>query len=890
MKKSKGKTIAIALMAAMLTSTVAPIVHMPSEITMAATTKKGTITKNQYVYTGPKGEKIVKNGAYMVIEKGTEVNIGGEKEGYYYITFQYKGESARGWVVKSGVKLAVTATATPKPTVKPTTKPTDTEEETQNATVSNLSIEAKSTASSLRVRTGAGMDKKQLTVDGKKVVLTKNQKATILQQKVIDGKVWYYVQFKHTDSSTRKGYVLSDYVKITVSASSPVAAKINSKSKVKIRKKAGVNSAVLKISGQEVSLSNGKSVKIIGETVANSKKWFKIKFSYNNVARTGYLLANTVLFQENAKATATPKPTESAEPEETIKPTDAAPSATPATTVTPSATTTPVPTQAPSATPTQTPAATQGPSETENPSVIEVKIGTVNTDYLNVRVGAGAKQDKLEYNGKSVQLMKGDVMTILDEKNMDGTYWYHVSFTYEGVVLKGYVSALYVDTKIEQEKRPTNSSKYTALNSEEFEKAMVAENFPESYKEALRNLHEQYPLWQFKANHTGLKWDTVIKKESVLGENLISNNKSLAWKSFEEGAYDWSTDTFKIFDGSTWVAPSKEALEYYMDPRNFLNPSSMFQFQILSYHADYQTEDGVESILQNTPMYQKSYSYTKSGKKVTCTYADTFIKAAEYSGVNPYHLATRVKQEVVTSKTTMSNSVSGTVSGYQGLYNFYNIGATHSTSAGGNIANGLKFAKNGTGNTKTDEMLLIAWNDRYKAIVGGAKYIGNNYINKGQDTVYLQKFNVTKNNTYNHQYMANIEAPNSESVKAYQAYADMKDIPVEFSIPVYEDMPEVPCKAPSGGESPNNWLKTLSVTGYTMSPAFQVKNDVKQEYTITVPKKVSSVKVNATTVNAKASITGNGTVELNEGTNTIKIAVKAENGDIRTYVIHVKRE
>ena len=305
MKKSKGKTIAIALMAAMLTSTVAPIVHMPSEITMAATTKKGTITKNQYVYTGPKGEKIVKNGAYMVIEKGTEVNIGGEKEGYYYITFQYKGESARGWVVKSAVKLA--ATATPKPTAKPTVKPTDTEEETQNATVSNLSIEAKSTASSLRVRTGAGMDKKQLTVDGKKVVLTKNQKATILQQKVIDGKVWYYVQFKHTDSSTRKGYVLSDYVKITVSASSPVAAKINSKSKVKIRKKAGVNSAVLKISGQEVSLSNGKSVKIIGETVANSKKWFKIKFSYKNAARTGYLLANTVLFQESTKATETPK-------------------------------------------------------------------------------------------------------------------------------------------------------------------------------------------------------------------------------------------------------------------------------------------------------------------------------------------------------------------------------------------------------------------------------------------------------------------------------------------------------------------------------------------------------------------------------------------------------
>lgn len=876
MKKNRKKMIAIAILAAMLTSTVTPSMYIPSQITMAATTKKGTTKKALYVYTGPNGEKVVKNGTYLVAAKGITVNIGGEKDGYYYITFQYKGESVRGWVVKSGVKLTTTAT----PTVTP--KPTGTDTKIKNVTVSNLSIPAKSTAASLRVRTGAGMDKKQLEVDGKKVVLTMNQKATILKEKVISGKVWYYVKFKHTDSTTRKGYVLSDYMKVTASASSSIPAKINSTSKVKIRKKAGVSSAVLKVSGKEVSLSNGKSVKIIGETVANSKKWFRIKFSYQNVARTGYLLANTVVFKENPKTTETPQPTKT--PAATVKPTNVPSATTPGAVSTPDATKTPVPTKTPSTSaPTKIPPTLE---PTETPSTVEVKKGIVNTDYLNVRTGPGTTQGKLQYNGKSVQLMKGDVTTILNEKNVDGTYWYYVSFSYNGVVLKGYVSALYVDIKVEQ--KP--SSGYSGLTSEEFEKALATENFPESYKEALRALHEQYPLWQFKAYHTGLKWDTVISKESVLGKNLISNSKSVAWKSLESGAYDWTTDTFKAYDGTSWVAPSKEALEYYMDPRNFLNPSSMFQFQILSYNADYQNASGVDSVLKNTPMYQTSYSYTDGGKKVTYSYADTFIKAAEYSGVNPYHLATRVKQEVVTSKTTMSDSVSGTVSGYKGIYNFYNIGATHSTVAGGNIANGLHFAKTGTGNAKNDAAFLIAWNNRYKAIVGGAKYIGNNYINKGQDTVYLQKFNVTGNSTYNHQYMANIEAPNSESIKTYNAYTGMTDIPVEFSIPVYKDMPEVPCEAPSGGKNPNNWLKTLSVTSYTMTPAFNIKNDVSQEYTITVPKSVSSIKVNATTVSKLASVTGNGTVALNTGENTIKVAVKAENGDIRNYVIHVKRK
>ncbi len=135
------------------------------------------------------------------------------------------------------------------------------------------------------------------------------------------------------------------------------------------------------------------------------------------------------------------------------------------------------------------------------------------------------------------------------------------------------------------------------------------------------------------------------------------------------------------------------------------------------------------------------------------------------------------------SPTTMSDSVSGTRSGYTGIYNFYNIGATNTTS-GSAVNNGLKWASTGTS-------YLRPWNSRYRSIVGGAIYIGEKYINVGQNTSYLQKFNVTEKNRYNHQYMSNIEAPNSEATKTASAYsATLNEMTLVFSIPVYTNMPE----------------------------------------------------------------------------------------------------
>ena len=399
----------------------------------------------------------------------------------------------------------------------------------------------------------------------------------------------------------------------------------------------------------------------------------------------------------------------------------------------------------------------------------------------NIRKKKGTGSAYKKVGGKKVSIAKKAAVTIVSDVAVKSTRWYKLRFNYKGKTYTGYSNAKYVKLA----KKPvTKKVAVVAMSDAQFEQAMKNEGFPESYKQSLRALHSAYPYWQFKAYKTGLDWNTAVTEESKTGVNLISNARAKAWKSTEKDAYDASTGKWKVFDGSTWVAASKAAVAYFMDPRNYLNDRSIYMFELLEYQSQYQTKSGVNTILSNTPFYNKKFSYTdvNTGAAKTMYYVTAFMEAAKISKASPYHLASRVKQEVVTSATTTSTAVTGTVSSYPGIYNFYNIGATSSSTP---VLNGLKWASDKKAGT-----YLRPWTDPYRSIVGGAQYISSGYIAKGQNTCYLEKFNVTSYKRYSHQYMTNVEAAYEESIKTKKAYAGMMDkSPLVFSIPVYENMP-----------------------------------------------------------------------------------------------------
>ena len=259
---------------------------------------------------------------------------------------------------------------------------------------------------------------------------------------------------------------------------------------------------------------------------------------------------------------------------------------------------------------------------------------------------------------------------------------------------------------------------------------------------------------------------------------------------------------------SGWVDSSRKAVEFAMDTRNFLNSIRVFQFEELSYNSQTNTKKSIEKILYGTEFYNKTVEYLNSSGHNIVTdkeYSDLILSAAKTSKVSGFHLASRIKQEV--GPFLSHSSISGKVAGYEGLYNFYNIGATSSSEPMGAIINGLKYARDGKGaSAETKKKYLIPWNTKERAITGGAIFIGSSYINLGQNTIYLQKFHVNDTEggeLFWHQYMTNVLAPYSESKLIYNGYSnsDLLDSPMSFIIPIYENMPELPSLSPAISES-----------------------------------------------------------------------------------------
>lgn len=485
-------------------------------------------------------------------------------------------------------------------------------------------------------------------------------------------------------------------------------------------------------------------------------------------------------------------------------------------------------------------------------------MGSCTADVLNVRSGAGTGYSK------TGTVSYGDSLTILSETtDSSGAKWYKISC---GNVT-GYVSAAYVQL---------TSSGSQGSSDADFESYMTKQGFPESYKPYLRKLHEQHPKWIFTAQKLGVDWNTALKEECVVGRNLVHSSALASWKSMEKGAYDFNGGYWYGLDGS-WVAASKEIIMYYMDPRNFLNDTYIFMFENQSYDPSYQTESGVKTILADTFM---SGSYTCPDTKKKYTYSQTFMDAAKKSGVSPYHLASRCRNEQGVNGAPQSL---GTVKGYENYFNFFDIQA-YATSTMTAAEMGCKYAKT------TNPTYLLPWTNQYKSIVGGSIFLGTGYITKGQDTLYLQKFDMVDggNGLYYHQYMTCVFGQANEAISLKNAYSqDILNSAMEFKIPVYNNMPDKLCPKPTSSGDNNNYLKSLSVSGTSISPKF---DKFTASYTAKVNAEVSSVTVNANPLGKSAKVSGNGKVSLKTGENTVKVTCTAASGVKRTYTIKITRK
>lgn len=292
--------------------------------------------------------------------------------------------------------------------------------------------------------------------------------------------------------------------------------------------------------------------------------------------------------------------------------------------------------------------------------------------------------------------------------------------------------------------------------------------FPESYQKKLAYLKYLHPNWQFKAYYTGIDWSELTSssaenqclKNTVSKENFLDPSAlCICGRSGDVGYY----------------CASAKMVNYYLDPRNFMGEAMIFQFLDLANGSGV-TRDVVVSATQGTYLSR---------------YVDDIMSAAQEAQINPLHIVATIFQELGREGTP--RAISGTVPGYEGLYNFYNYGATDGSGA---VERGLAMARE------------CGWTSpRYALIDGAKKVLANKYISVGQTTKYFYKFDVVGNEIltesagkktyalkyfYGHQYMTNLRDPASQAGALYDIYADSQilDENLTFTIPVYNNMPD----------------------------------------------------------------------------------------------------
>ena len=210
---------------------------------------------------------------------------------------------------------------------------------------------------------------------------------------------------------------------------------------------------------------------------------------------------------------------------------------------------------------------------------------------------------------------------------------------------------------------------------------------------------------------------------------------------------------------------SNRAIKYQMDPRNILNNENIFQFAELKYTEGAQTIEGIMSLTEDSFLEGESIS-------------KALIQAGKNVNVDPYFITSRLIQEQGRKGTVLSKGYeyNGTI-----VYNPFNVNAT-GNSKEEIIENAAEYAYN------------QGWDSLEKALIDGVHFVRISYIDIGQNTLYLQKFDVVNvdENLYTHQYMQNLLAPKSEAsnMKAIYEESNTVDANLNFIIPLYENMPE----------------------------------------------------------------------------------------------------
>jgi len=220
---------------------------------------------------------------------------------------------------------------------------------------------------------------------------------------------------------------------------------------------------------------------------------------------------------------------------------------------------------------------------------------------------------------------------------------------------------------------------------------------------------------------------------------------------------DKGMEWYQVAYNKSWVNASPEDVAYYLDPNNFQDSAvDSMQFLKLSMTANLNANEVNERVL--------------AGKGILQSQAATFITAGMTYGVNEMYLISHALLETANGSSQLANGVL-----YNGrlVYNMYGIGAYDNSA----VNSGAQFAYN------------AGWFTPEDAIIGGAQFIANGYINAGQDTLYKMRWNpdsAAQKGYASHQYATDIGWAAKQVKQIYNLYSLIDSYKLILEIPQYK--------------------------------------------------------------------------------------------------------
>jgi mannosyl-glycoprotein endo-beta-N-acetylglucosaminidase len=378
--------------------------------------------------------------------------------------------------------------------------------------------------------------------------------------------------------------------------------------------------------------------------------------------------------------------------------------------------------------------------------------------YVNVDPGTNLNMRSGPYTNSKIitKLASGTIVTVYAEENG----WARISAN----GIRGFVSAQYLSAKVESNPDTSNEKIVTVYTN---------------YDATLDDLTQI----QMKANpQTDKSYPTYIREDALVLNNLVNPTQGTVQGTWNvrggAGTENWvvgkvndgqtlqiiskTTGTdgyvwYKVNYNKSWVNASPEDTKYYLDPNNFIkHPVTSFQFLKLSESTSLDQFEVNERIL--------------AGKGILEGHAATFIAASAKYGVNDIYLISHALLETGNGRSELAKGVE--IYG-KTVYNMFGIGAYD----GDAINTGAKFAYN------------AGWFTPEAAIIGGAQFIAQGYISKGQDTIYKMRWNpdgAVAKGVATHQYATDVGWATKQVNQIYNLYSLLDNYKVTFEVPVYK--------------------------------------------------------------------------------------------------------